>query len=279
MPDANPELAALGAPQGGLVIYDQAGAQRRREDWARTQAMVAQIQPTYVARRGQAVEERAREDELIAGAPQRDLAAAQQARGKAQHDVARVIGLLDRARELARSIGREAVRTELIVAEAKEAAVTELILQLAEGDTDPTISAVVPSGHDDRRLSVATEAVERLEGELGAAQAQLADCDRLCRKHACEVLVLDAVAMARELEEAEAMIAGQRANLAALVAVLTDARRAATGSGNSAHMPTRVQRVLVDHADRLVGRLDRGPWQQRFAALVEGEAGDDAAAA
>jgi hypothetical protein len=273
--DANPALVAF-APQDGLVIYDQAAVQRRREEWARHMATVAAQRVHYgaPAMAARAEGEQALEDQLLAGAPQHDLGLAQHHRAAAEQDVDRIAGLLDRARGLARSIGREAAQAERVVAETREAAVTELILGLAE-DIDPAflpvpvetpsaVPAVAP--HDDRRLAVATAAVERLEGELVVANDRLADCQRLCRRHASEILVLDAIGLARDIEEAESAIAAKRLSLASLAAVLTDIRR---GSG-ATHLPSRVQRVLVDHADRLVAQLDRGPWQERLNALVAG---------
>jgi hypothetical protein len=170
---------------------------------------------------------------------------------------------------------------EALQTESTSAAIHATIAALA-GDADildldepAPVPLVSPPGRQRAaRLEIARRAVGRLERELGEAQARRADCDRLCRKHAGEVLVIDAIGLACEIEEDEAALAGQRANLAALVAVLTDAHRAATGTGNSAHMPARVQRVLVDHADRLLATLDRGPWLERFAALVAGEYGE-----
>jgi hypothetical protein len=154
-------------------------------------------------------------------------------------------------------------------AEAKEAAITELLLGLAESDPDPAISAIVATEHDARRLGVATDAVDRLEAKLAATQARVADCERLCRKHAVAVPDdRDAIAIARTVEVAEATIVEKRASLLSLVAVLTDATR---GTGRLP-LRGRVSRMLVDHADRLVATLSRGPWQGRLAELVAGPA-------
>jgi hypothetical protein len=130
-------------------IRDQAAAQRRREAWARTQAELAKLQPTYVARRDKAVEEQRREDELFAGNAHQVLALVQQHRAAAQREVDRIAGLLGRARDLAHSIGREAVHAELLVAEAQQAAVIEFILGLAEGD-NVTSRGCRRSGHPRR---------------------------------------------------------------------------------------------------------------------------------
>jgi hypothetical protein len=72
----------------------------------------------------------------------------------------------------------------------------------------------------------------------------------------------------KTVEVAEATIVEKRASLASLIAVLTDATRGTW----RLPLPGRVSRMLVDHADRLVATLNRGPWQGRLAELVAGPA-------
>jgi hypothetical protein len=242
---------------------------RLRAENAERVRQLALIQHPAVAARETRALETAAEEALLATDPHQDLAAAQQARAEAQQAVAEAELPLANARAFVDELKAQ----ERAAREAEIMATARLAQSFARSEPPRLeLSAVEETA---RRRGVGQAAVEQLEQALAAAKARLAECDATVRRAAAGVLIIEGVFMAKAIEEAEAKIAADRLALASLVATLTDATRHAGGLA----LPRRVSRCLVDHADRLVGMLDRGRWQDRLAALVaeplarSGEAG------